>query len=176
MTTKRLMAPDFTASTIGDYGDITVMEVTESYDADIPESHIPRMEIAKEFFKTHPDNYDFIVIFSNFDFKMPHPEVVGFYCGVKNNVQGIGKEIFDYSSFFGSDGKLQGTIDMGNIVNVVSDSLDPGFEFTMTILSHEILHRWAAYISFKKEDGSISDELLGERDLGGYVVLLPPPV
>jgi len=65
---------DFTAKTIGDYGNVTVMEVTGNYDAKNPDgsvNDIPRQIIAKEFFKTHKDVYDFLVIFSNFDFEMP---------------------------------------------------------------------------------------------------------
>jgi len=158
-------AQDFTATTIGNYGDITMMEVTGNYDADTPggsTNAVPRQEIAKEFFKTHPDEYDCLVIFTNFDFQMPEQEVVGFYLGIRNTVRGIGKEIFDRSSLFGSNGRLQGTIDMGNIRTLVSDPLDPGFEQTMTTLSHEFLHRWAARVKFEREDGTISTGLLGK--------------
>lgn len=167
-------AQDFTANTIGNYGTVTVMEVTGNYDANSSDSALPRQEIAKEFFTTHPDDYDFLVIFSNFDFQMPEYYIAGekvvaagFYSPVKNDVQGIGQEIFDHAPLYGSDGKLQGTIDMGFTSNVVSDPLDPGFERTMTVLSHEILHRWAAYAKFKKDDGTISSELLGSKDVEG---------
>ena len=71
-------AQDFTAKSIGDYGNVTVMEVTGNYDAKNPDGSInsePRQTIAKEFFKTHKDEYDFIVIFSNFDFQMPDAEM-----------------------------------------------------------------------------------------------------
>jgi hypothetical protein len=154
-------AQDFTATTLADFGDITVMEVEGDYDADVPESYTARQEIAKEFFKSHPDDYDFFIIFSNFDFRMPQAEAKGFYQGVKNDVLGIGKEPFDNTSFYGSEGKLQGTIDMGNINTVVADPLDPGFEETMTILSHELLHRWAAFVKFKQADGTPNESLLG---------------
>jgi subtilase family serine protease len=161
-------AQDFSATTVGNYGDITVMEVEGNYDANNPDGStngVPREEIAKEFYATHPDTYDFLVIFSNFDFQMPEQEVVAFYLGVKNDTQGIGLPVFDNSSFYGSDGKLQGTIDMGSIGNLAADPLDPGFTTTMTTLAHEVLHRWAAHVKFQKADGSLSSELLGS---GGY--------
>jgi subtilase family serine protease/Tol biopolymer transport system component/flagellar hook assembly protein FlgD/fibronectin type 3 domain-containing protein len=165
------MAEDFRATTIGNYDNVTVMEVTGNYDAPVlndPANAIPREIIAKEFYRTHADDYDFLVIFSNFDFQMPISDINGkqviaggFYQPVRNDTAGIGKSVFDNSASFGSNRKLQGTIDMGYTGKKVLDPLDPGFEQTMTILSHELLHRWAAFIKFKKWDGTLSNDLLG---------------
>jgi subtilase family serine protease/prenyltransferase beta subunit len=156
---------DFTAKTIGDYGNVAVMEVTGNYDAKNPDgsiNHVPRQAIAKEFFRTHKDEYDFLVIFSNFPFQMPDAEAKAFYFGVRNDAQGIGQQVFDNSGFFGSNGRLQGLIDMGDVSGLVTDPLDPKFEETLYILSHELMHRWGAYVKFKNSDGSISTALLGK--------------
>lgn len=165
---------NFDATTIGTYGDITVMEVTGSYDANASDQQVnalPRKIIAQEFYSTHPDDYDFIVIYANFDFSMP-TGAVAFYQGVRNDVQGIGKLIFDNSASYGSDGQLQGTIDMGNVANLESDPFDPDFSTTMGILCHELLHRWAAYVKFEKWDGTPdSTDLLG-KDLSHWSYLL----
>ncbi|WP_298434755.1 CARDB domain-containing protein [Geobacter sp.] len=158
-------AEDFTARHFGDYGNVTVMEVTGNYDANNSDGTVnalPRQAIAKEFFRTHKDEYDFVVIFSNFDFKMPEAEVRGFYTGVKNDIGGIGKEIFDNTSLYGSNGKLQGTIDMGSLATNISDPLNPRFEETLDVLNHEMLHRWAAYVKFRDQNGTISKALLGK--------------
>ncbi len=159
-TTKK-----FSAKTIGDYGNVTVMEVTGNYDAKNPDGTInviPRQEIAKEFLRTHSDQYDFLVIFSNFDFTMPDAAAKAFYLEIKNDVHGIGKLIFDNSSLFGSNGKLQGMIDMGNILKLVTNPLDTKFEETILTLAHEQMHRWGANIKFKDESGNISTALLGK--------------
>lgn len=156
---------DFTAATLGDYGNVTVMEVTGNYDANNPDGSLnsmPRQLIAKEFFRLHKDEYDFLVIFSNFNFAMPHSETVAFYTGVKNDTQGIGERIFDNSSLYGSSSKLQGTIDMGSIDNLVMDPLDPEFESTLDTISHEMMHRWAAHVKFKDGSGDPSGALLGK--------------
>ncbi len=111
----------FIAKAIGDYGNVTVMEVEGNYEIKNSNgtiSSLPREEIAKEFLRDNPDEYDFLVIFTNFDFTMPDADAKAFYLEIKNDVQGIGKPIFDNSSLFGSNGKLQGlqgSIDMGNI-------------------------------------------------------------
>ncbi len=159
-------AQDFTALSLGDYGNVTVMEVTGNYDAYTQDGSVnsaPREAIAKEFFKTHKDEYDFLVIFTNFDFLMPDDgHAKGFYLGIKNNVQGIGQDIFDNTSFFGSIGRLQGAIEMGNISTIATDPLDPKFEDTLYMLSHESMHRWAAYVKFKDSSGNLSNALLGK--------------
>ncbi|MGA1840972.1 MAG: CARDB domain-containing protein [bacterium] len=155
------------ATTIESYPDITIMEVEGSYDAETADGDFyyePRQAIAKEFFKTHPDEHDILVVFSNFDFLMLDHEAAAFFTGVRNDVSGIGMEIYDNSQLFGSDGKLQGIIDMGNIENIVSDPLSPGFELTMAVLSHEFLHRWAAHVGFQKEGGPVHTDLIGKAD------------
>ncbi|MEW6215865.1 MAG: hypothetical protein AB1478_11805, partial [Nitrospirota bacterium] len=167
-------AQEFTAKTLGDYGNVTVMEVTGNYDAKNPDGSInaePRQVIAKEFFKTHKDEYDFLVIFSNFDFQMPDAEARAFYLGVKNDIQGIGQQLFDNSALFGSNGKLQGTIDIGNISNIVTNPLDPEFEDTLSTLGHEQMHRWGAYVKFKDSNGNVSTVLLG-KELSHWSFLL----
>ena len=151
------------ATTIADYGDITVMEYDGVYDADIDNetTAIPRREIANQFYATHPDEYDFLLIFTNFQFNMPASEVLAFYHPVKNDVSGIGIELFDNTSIYGSNGGLQGTIDMGDLADIESDPMAADFTTTMTILSHELLHRWAAHVTFL-DGGSPSGALLGK--------------
>ncbi len=160
-------AADFTAKTIGDYGNITVMAVTGDYNAMTPDGTInsfPRETIGNEFFKTHKDEYDFLVIFTNFEFRMPEDHTEGFYTHVKNDTQGIGLPLFDDSLFYGSDGRLQGTIDMGNIGNLVTDLLDPNIEKTLNLLAHEQMHRWGAYVRHLDENGDESSTLLGRSE------------
>lgn len=155
----------FTARTLGDHGNITVMEVTGNYDAKNPDgtsNSIPRQEIAKEFYRLHKDEYDFLVIFSNFGFQMPDLDAKAFYHDVKNDTNGIGKLIFDHSAHYGSNGKLQGTIDMGDISALTTDPFEPAFEESLDTLSHELMHRWAAFVKFRNPDGSMNSSLLGK--------------
>lgn len=158
-------AQEFTAATLSNFGDITVMASTGNYDAVMPDGSdnaAARQAIAREFYKTHADAYDFLVIFAGFDFKMPATDTAAFFQAVRNDVQGIGQELFDNSVLYGSNSRLQGTIDMGNLARVASDPLDPDFTNTMTHLSHEFLHRWAAYVKFVKDGEPLSSDLLGK--------------
>ena len=90
------LSADFTAATLGDHGNVTVMEVSGNYDANNPDGSTntdPRKEIAKEFYRLHKDEYDFLVIFSNFDFQMPEPDAKAFYLHIKNDKVTMGSDL-----------------------------------------------------------------------------------
>jgi hypothetical protein len=164
----------FSAATLGDFGNVTVMEITGNYDAKKPDGSLnvlPRQEIAREFLRLHPDEYDFLIVFTNFAYAMPEAEAKGFYLEVKNDTSGIGKSVFDNTSFFGSNGKLQGIIDMGNAVTLITDLQNPNFEDTVNTLIHEQMHRWGSYVRFRDRDGGISTRLLG-KDASHWSFLL----
>ena len=158
-------AQDVSARFMADYGNVTVMEVTGNFDeytSNGTPNTAPRQAIAKEFFRTHKDEYDFVTIFTNFDFTMK-PNAVAFYSQIKNDVHGIGQQIYDNSALYGSNGKLQGTIDMGNLLKLANNPLDPKFDFTTDIMIHENLHRWGAYVKFRDWNGTTSEALLGNE-------------
>ena len=156
-----------TANTLGDYHDVTVMEVSGSYDVGFFPNGSPDMSarraIAKEFYRTHGDDYDFLVIFTNFDFIMP-PGAKAFFSPARNNTQGIGLALSDYTNSYSYDGlyldRLEGTIDMGYIAEQSLEPTEPEFDDTLLTLSHEMAHRWSAYIQFD-DNGSPSNALLG---------------
>jgi Tol biopolymer transport system component/subtilase family serine protease/fibronectin type 3 domain-containing protein len=159
------LAAAFTAQQLGDYGNVSVMEVTGNFDAHLPDGTTnaePRRVIAKEFYKTHKDEYDFLIIFTDFDFLMPDAETAAFYVGIKNDVQGIGSALFDYSSSYGSAGRLQGTVDMGTLADNASDPTAPQFENTLDTLNHELLHRWGARVKYQDTAGKMSTALIGK--------------
>jgi flagellar hook assembly protein FlgD/Tol biopolymer transport system component/fibronectin type 3 domain-containing protein len=159
-------ANDFSAHHLGDFGNVTVMEVNGDFNELLPdgtENIAVRQYIAKEFFRLHKDEYDSIVIFTNFDYAMKPDGRIAFYQSVKNDVRGIGLELFDNSLQYGSNSKLQGTIDMGNVLKLASAPLDRGLDFSVDTLIHETLHRWAAYAKFKDWNGTVSDALLGQE-------------
>lgn len=154
----------FIVKNLGDTGNVTVMEVTGDYNADMADCLVytpPRQEIAKDFIRTHGDDYDFLVFLSTFDYAMREPAVKGFYIEAKNDTIGTGKVLMDNSAQFGSS-KLQGTIDLGNISVLAANPYGPLLDQTVAVLNHEIMHRWGAHAVFKNADGSINTSLLGQ--------------
>jgi hypothetical protein len=109
------------------------------------------IEIAKEFYKSHPDEYDMLVLWSAPEFGPGN----SFYLPIKNDVSGIGyenegSEFFDNSPDFGSQ-RLQGIIWMGPDWITNSDS-GLGPRSVLGILAQETGHRWAAMAQFRDPD------------------------
>ena len=163
--------PDALAQAVGDQDHLSVIEVTGDYDQYYQGevNALPRALVAREFYSHHPDHYDFLVVFSTFE--LDTGDAVAFHLGVRNDVQGIGLPLFDESDLFGSDGRLQGYIDMASLARYATDPLDPAFEETLAVATHEIFHQWGAHVRYRRSDGSLSDALLG-RDGSHWSYLL----
>jgi hypothetical protein len=93
---------------------------------------------------------------------MPEATAQGFYLPVKNDVQGINQAIADNTAAFGSAGKLQGTIDLGNVTTLAVNPYGAKLDETLTTLNHELMHRFEAYVRFKNPDGTLNTSLLGK--------------
>ncbi len=116
--------------------------------------------VAQEFFRTHPDTYDFLVIFSTFEFDTG--DATAFHWSIQNQVQGIGLNTFDLSHLFGSDGRLQGYIDMAALSRYTTDPIEPAFEDTLSVLGHEVMHQWLGRARILNDQGELSTVLLGK--------------
>lgn len=153
----------YRAQALGDRHDVAVIQLSGNYHRDTPGKQPnvePRAVIAKEFFRTHPDNYDFIVVFSNFEFETG--DALAFHLGVQNHVKGLGLPEFDHTAYFGSAGKLKGYIDMAALSRYVTNPYDPGFDLVLQTFSHEFLHQWGSHVRLKGAGGALNNDLLGK--------------
>lgn len=80
-----------------DVGNITVIEYDGDYSRGL---NLPRVEVAQRFYQDHADAYDFLIVFTTFEFATGN--ALAFYNGVRNDVDGIGEERFDVSAQLGS--------------------------------------------------------------------------
>ncbi|HXT22250.1 MAG TPA: prenyltransferase/squalene oxidase repeat-containing protein, partial [Thermoanaerobaculia bacterium] len=145
-----------------DAGHQSVLEIDPPYDA-IVDGELDldaREAVAREFLRTHADAYDFLVVFTGFPYQLP-PGASAFYVAVRNDTQGIGSPPFDYASDFGSDGKLQGYVDMGPLSAWATDPTESSFERTLSVLVHELSHRWLARVRVALDGDPQSPLLLG---------------
>jgi hypothetical protein len=108
--------------------------------------HINDYAVGNAFYASHPDSFDFLLMFRNFD-----ADMFGFayHFQVKNSILGIGRPIFDNSFYMGSAGRMQGFTNQ-NDINYQPD--DPHFHMyrvhsPMTGMLHETMHQWAAYLN-----------------------------
>ena len=144
----------FSAVQRDDIGAITVIDFAGNYDRsfDNKGNVEPRAVVAREFYRNHADEYDFLVVFTTFEFNSG--DALALHWGIQNQVQGIGLPQYDFSQAFGSNGKLQGYIDMAALSRYVTDPLNPEFETVLTVLGHEVLHQWSGRVHFDQGLGS----------------------
>src|SRR6185295_9437687 len=115
-------------------------------------NYAARAAVAQRFYQTHGDFYDFLVVFTNFEFETR--EATAFHNLIRNDVRGIGLPIVDNGLAFGSPGRLRGYVDMAAAsryarIPLSLDPADPGFTGTLNILAHETAHQWIAEARFR---------------------------
>jgi uncharacterized protein (TIGR03437 family) len=91
-------------------------------------------DVAKKFYRSFSDDYDFlnIVIYSRVYFANRG------HLAVRNDVQGIGANVYNNASTFGSSGRLRGI------------TVFPNFSFfdgAETAYQHELGHQWINYLN-----------------------------
>ena len=147
---------DFSAKPVTDSSAEMLFEVFE----EITFRRVDIAAVAQKFYETHPDDFDQLVMITHFD--IPGADFTAFHAGVRNDVEGIGRGIFDETAPFGSQGRLQSYLHM-NYLDLWPDDpaeeLAPTFSF-LNVLGQEAGHRWLAFLRFD-DNGTPSELLLG---------------
>jgi hypothetical protein len=122
------------------------------------------LAVAKAFLREFADDYDHLVVF--LDFPLSLNGAFAFEITVKNDVHGIGDDVFDISPQVGSKGRLRSFVQMGSLARYPND---PNTQFletnsTLDVMGQETGHRWLSKLHFLDGNGEKSDALLG-RDL-----------
>ena len=118
------------------------------------------VELAKKFYRTHPDSYDQLVIWTDTSLL---DDAFAFEATVANEVRGIGIGIFDASRDFGSGGRLRSYTMMDFLGKYPDDPQETflGANNTVSVLGQEVGHRWLAFLEFRDHTGARSEALLG---------------
>ena len=93
-----------------------------------------RLPLIQDVYQKFPDKYDFIFFVLN---EPSIPSSLNYYgklIGVSNNVQGIGSNSYDYTSDYGSSGKLKAVMQLTGLEYI---KYGPAL--------HELAHQWANY-------------------------------
>ena len=131
------------------------------------ERAVDEFAVIHAFFRSHEDAYDSLIVFNDLDFDASQFSLAHAYT-VRNQVEGIGEYRFDYGRFFGSPERLSAFVNMGAVSDYPASPLAPipGLPHAsmLTILAHEVGHRFLAYAAFRDpESGEISLDLLGRQ-------------
>ncbi|HWP85141.1 MAG TPA: hypothetical protein VNN17_08125, partial [Terriglobia bacterium] len=132
-------------------------------------SSLDVVAVSQRFYQTHEDAYQYLVVFTNFEFSLNG--AFAYELNIANAVTGLGRigltPTFDYSRDFGSE-RLESLLNMGNLNRYPADPAAVflrGVDSTLSVLGQEAGHRFLAYALFRDpETGAHSTELLG-RDL-----------
>jgi len=128
---------NFTARYLKDHEHIAVIELSGDYHKDAANGQFnvePRTVVPREFYRQHPDDYDFLVVFTGFEYETG--PALAFHHAVKRDIRGIGdRPLFDNTVAYGSEGRLQGFIDMAALSRYAPDFFDPGFDQVMQVFS-----------------------------------------
>ena len=124
---------------------------------------VNEVALMQRFYSQFPDQFFQLVFFTNFTQTMS-----GFAneLNIKNDVTGIGLDIFDSSSQYGSNGVLESRCNMNRLSAWVTDPYERFFSKGnnfLTIMGQEAGHRWGAFVNFN--DGVHAGNLiLGRSD------------
>ena len=175
--------PDTGSGITRDVGSIAIIEHDGSGYDKLLASGEPNVDaraaVALRFYQDHGDLYDFLAVFTNFEFETPG--TLAFNLLVRNDVEGIGTPPINLGTRFGSPARLDSYLDMaaisryrtlGSSSGPLSLTLgDPGFLSTLNVLAHELGHQWLVRINYIDGGGVSSGDLLG-RDAGHWSTLL----
>jgi hypothetical protein len=113
--------------------------------------------LTRAFYAGHPDSYDTIYIWTDFDYD--NGLSIAHEFNIRNDTSGIGLSLFDRGLLYGSR-RLASIITMGNSGQWPADPQEhmAGMLSAVAIVCHEQGHRWLSYIG---EDRNPADSLLG---------------
>ncbi len=135
-------------------------------------ANLDEFAAGQSFYRNHDDSYDFMVVFNNFGLT-PGSGAFAYELNVRNETLGIGDllandPVFDFGPEFGSPRRLSSFLNMGPLTAYPSDPSGYiptiGENTTLSVLSHEVGHRWLAYVDFvNPATGVTSGDLLGRQ-------------
>ncbi|MEO1084937.1 MAG: prenyltransferase/squalene oxidase repeat-containing protein, partial [Acidobacteriota bacterium] len=131
-----------------------------SYDREVDgaPNAVARRWVTRSLLETNPDRYDFVLVFTNFDWNSGAAGAL--YWGVRNDTEGIGGALFDNSSQWGTE-TIQGYIDAKSVDDYRRSDGTLDERRTEVFLNHELGHRWLVRPQVDWGDGP-SDALIGQ--------------
>ena len=143
----------------GNFQGVSVLDFTGEYQ---DENFAGEKAVLQEFYNNEGDNYDFVFIFTEFEFDTG--EAAAFAITLENGVEGIGLDIRDFSTDFHSE-KLQSIINMASLDRWKFNPSDPKYDDLLGTMMHEVMHRWGIRVKYIDAQNQVSNRLLGRADV-----------
>ena len=135
-----------------------------------PATQLDTVAVARKFYRSHPDVYDQLIVWTDVSVVR---RSFAYETTIANHIRGLGIDVYDLSSGFGSGGRLQSLAIMDSLGKYPAD---PAQRFlnegsTLAVLAHEVAHRWLAFFDLRNHRGEITGDLLG-RDMAHWSFFL----
>mgnify|MGYP000172402910 CR=1 FL=1 len=128
------------------------------------ESGIDLTAVARAFYTQFGDDYQQLIVYTNRGYIPRSQGAFAYESTVRNSVSGIGGSIADNGGDYGSPRTLESVVMMDNFSKYSASATDRVLreETTLSVLAHEVGHRWLATARFR-DGGVTSSELLGRQ-------------
>ena len=128
------------------------------------ETNIDLSAVAQAFYSKFGDDYQQLVVYTNRSYIPRSQGAFAYEITIKNAITGIGASVENDSAAYGSAGALESMVLMDSWGKYSANPTDRVLreETTLSVLAHEVGHRWLATARYS--DGGISSgELLGRQ-------------
>lgn len=126
--------------------------------------------LAQQFYRTHEDAYDYLVIYNNMDIAAMSDGVVAYENTVRSSGSGYGSGTRDDGALYGSPARLRAVLNMGPLSEYPDDpnALVPARasvgDTALTTLGHETGHLFLAYASVPDPANPLNLPMLGYQN------------
>ncbi len=150
---------DFRNDPSGLYGGAVAERFGDSLDVDI-------VTVAQQFYQTHEDAYDYLVIFNSMDIPAM-PSALAYESTVRSNGIGYGVPPIDYGALYGSSSRLHAVLNMGPLSDYPADPnalvplRAPQGDTPLSAISHETGHLFLAFASIRDPNDPTAFPMLG---------------
>ncbi len=118
--------------------------------------------VARKFYATHADDYEQLVVYTSR--RLTESGTFAFELTLRANEGGTGQRPVDLGAEFGSASRLESFVDMDFWLKY-RDDLERAFlgeDSTLSVLAHEVGHRWLAHARYL-DGGTSTSDLLGRQ-------------
>jgi hypothetical protein len=128
------------------------------------ETGIDLTAVARAFYASFGDDYQQLIVYANRNYIPRSQGAFAYETTVRNSIAGIGTGAVDDGAAYGSRGRLESMVLMDSINKYSANPADRVLreETSLSVLAHEVGHRWLATARFN-DAGVSSTELLGRQ-------------
>jgi hypothetical protein len=119
--------------------------------------------VAKTFLDNFRDDYDILLIFA--DFSVDLGDAFAYSLTLRNDVAGIGRDLYDATDVVGGAERFQTVVQMGDLSRYPTSPTQRflGPDTALSLIGHEAGHRFLAFVDFQDPNGNVTDLLLGRQ-------------